>query len=226
MNWSEGQFILIDKPKTWTSFDVVAKLRNHLKSITGQKIKVGHAGTLDPLATGLLILATGKFTKKIEEAQGQDKVYEGIFEIGKTTPSYDLETAFDSELDYSSITIEDIEKAKSQLTGEITQLPPTHSAVKIDGVRAYKKARKNEEVKMRPRQVMIDSFEVTKVGLPEVHFRIACSKGTYIRSMANDFGKLLGVGAYLKELRRTGIGEFNVNDAQTIESFIQKYPSS
>ena len=226
MSWADGQFILIDKPKTWTSFDVVAKLRNHLKQVTGEKMKVGHAGTLDPLATGLLILATGKFTKKIEEVQGQDKVYEGIIEIGKTTPSYDLETEFDSEADFSSVTQADIEEAITKLTGEIEQFPPAHSAVKVDGVRAYKKARKNEEVKMRLRQVTVHSFKLLKGKLPEVHFQIACSKGTYIRSMANDFGKILGVGAYLKELRRTQIGDFNVSDALTVESFLENNPVS
>ena len=226
MSWADGQFILIDKPKTWTSFDVVAKLRNHLKQVTGEKMKVGHAGTLDPLATGLLILATGKFTKKIEEVQGQDKVYEGIIEIGKTTPSYDLETEFDSEADFSSVTQADIEEAITKLTGEIEQFPPAHSAVKVDGVRAYKKARKNEEVKMRLRQVTVHSFKLLKGKLPEVHFQIACSKGTYIRSMANDFGKILGVGAYLKELRRTQIGDFNVLDALTVESFLENNPVS
>jgi len=224
MSWADGQFILIDKPKTWTSFDVVAKLRNHLKQVTGEKIKVGHAGTLDPLATGLLILATGKFTKKIEEVQGQDKVYEGIIEIGKTTPSYDLETEFDSEANFSSITQTDIKEAITKLTGEIQQFPPAHSAVKVEGVRAYKKARKNEEVKMRLRQVTVHSFKLLNGKLPEVHFQIACSKGTYIRSMANDFGKILGVGAYLKELRRTQIGDFNVSDALTVESFLENNP--
>ncbi len=224
MNWDEGQFILIDKPKTWTSFDVVAKVRNHLKAICGHKVKVGHAGTLDPLASGLLILATGKFTKKIEEVQQTDKVYEGVIEIGKTTPSFDLETEFDSETDFFKVTIDSVEKAKESLTGEIIQLPPVHSAVKVDGVRAYKKARKNEEIKMRPRQVNIYSFEILNVEFPEIHFRIACSKGTYIRSMANDFGKLLGVGAYLKELRRTKIGEFDVLGAQTIDAFIEHNP--
>ncbi|MCP4457458.1 MAG: tRNA pseudouridine(55) synthase TruB [Cytophagales bacterium] len=225
MNWGEGQFILIDKPKTWTSFDVVAKIRNHLKGITGQKIKVGHAGTLDPLATGLLILASGKFTKKIDEIQSQNKVYEGVIEIGKTTPSYDLETEVDSEVDVSTVTTAAIEQAKCQLTGEIEQFPPTYSAVRIDGVRAYKKARKKEEIKMRPREVTVYSFDLMKKELPEIHFRIACSKGTYIRSIANDFGKLLGVGAYLKELRRTEIGDFKSSEAFTIESFIETHPA-
>ena len=224
MNWDEGQFILIDKPKNWTSFDVVAKLRYHLKRIMDHKVKVGHAGTLDPLATGLLILASGKFTKKIDEIQGQDKVYEGMIEVGRTTPSYDLETKFDSENDYSAITIDDVNQAISQLSGKFEQFPPAYSAVRIDGVRAYKKARKNEEVKMKPRVVNIYSFELLKLDLPDVHFRITCSKGTYIRSIANDLGKLLGVGAYLKELRRTKIADFKIENALSIETFIEINP--
>jgi len=214
MNWDEGQFILIDKPQGWTSFDVVKKIRNHVKA------KIGHAGTLDPLATGLLILATGKFTKRIDEVQGQDKRYEGIIEIGKTTPSYDLETPFDSETDSSRITLDDLEDARKQLMGTVAQIPPAHSAVQIDGVRAYKKARRKEEVVLQPRQVTIHAFEITRVDGSDVYFKIHCSKGTYIRSIAHDFGKLLGVGGYLKLLRRTAIGEFSVADAQTIDQFL------
>jgi tRNA pseudouridine55 synthase len=214
MNWDEGQFILIDKPKGWTSFDVVKKIRNRIKA------KIGHAGTLDPLATGLLILATGKFTKRIDEVQGQDKWYEGIIAIGKTTPSYDLETEFDSEASIKKVSSEDIEKARQALTGPLAQIPPAHSAVRIDGERAYKKARRREEVKMRPRHITVHSFEVTKVDLPDVHFRIHCTKGTYIRSMAHDFGQLLGVGGYLKELKRTAIGDFTVEEAYDLEEFL------
>lgn len=214
MNWDEGQFILIDKPQGWTSFDVVKKIRNHVKA------KIGHAGTLDPLATGLLILATGKFTKQIDEVQGQDKWYEGIIQIGKTTPSYDLETAFDSETDSSQIKDADIEHARKQLEGPLAQIPPAHSAVQIDGVRAYKKARRKEEVLLQPRQVTVHMFEIMQVEGTDVHFRIHCSKGTYIRSIAHDFGKLLGVGAYLKYLRRTAIGDFRVADARSIEQFL------
>ncbi len=217
MNWSDGAFILIDKPKDWTSFDVVKKIRNHLK------VKIGHAGTLDPLATGLLILATGKFTKKIDEVQGQDKVYEGIFEIGKTTPSFDLETEFDSESPFDHIGGKDIDAAVEKFIGEIIQYPPVHSAVRVDGVRAYKKARKNQEVKVRPRQVTVHSFEIIKFDSPEVHFRIHCSKGTYIRSIANDFGKELGVGAYLKSLKRMAIGDFMIADAYQLEDFLTKF---
>ncbi len=220
MNWAEGQFILVDKPKNWTSFDVVKKVRNHIQA------KIGHAGTLDPLATGLLILATGKFTKKIDEVQGQDKVYEGTFEIGKTTPSFDLETEFDSENSISHLTLADVEKVIPTFTGEITQFPPAHSAVRIDGERAYKKARKNQEVKLRPRQVTVHSFEVLESTLPEINFRIHCTKGTYIRSIANDLGIALGVGAYLKALTRTAIGDFKLEDAYNLEAFLEKFPKA
>lgn len=219
MNWDEGQFILIDKPKEWTSFDVVKKVRNRIKA------KIGHAGTLDPLATGLLILATGKFTKRIDEVQGQDKWYEGVIGIGKTTPSYDLETEFDSETAIDHITADQLEAARAALTGAIVQIPPAHSAVRIDGERAYKKARRREEVKMRPRHIEIHAFEIVKVDLPDVHFRIHCSKGTYIRSMAFDFGKLLGVGGYLKELKRTAIGDFKLSDAWSLDEFLNRYSS-
>lgn len=214
--YKEGQLLLIDKPFKWTSFDVVKKLRYALKVK-----KIGHAGTLDPLATGLLLIGTGKWTKKLEELQGQDKVYEGIIEIGKTTPSYDLETEFDSETDYSHLSESDFIEAARKLTGAIEQLPPAHSAIKINGERAYKKARRNEEVKMKVRQVMIHEFELKEINLPDLHFRIACSKGTYIRSMAHDFGKILGVGGYLKALRRTSIGEYQVSEASTVEEFLK-----
>ena len=218
MNWAEGQFILIDKPRDWSSFDVVKKIRNRLK------VKIGHAGTLDPLATGLLILATGKFTKRIEEVQGLEKCYEGIIELGKTTPSYDLETEFDSETSSDHITLGDIEAAIAKnFNGQIIQIPPSHSAVYIDGERAYKKARRNEEVKMKPRDVTIISFEVLQYSSSEVRFRIQCSKGTYIRSIAHDLGKVLGVGGYLKELRRTAIGEFSIDNAYKLDDFLDKF---
>lgn len=218
--YQAGQLLLIDKPVKWTSFDVVNKLRYAIKVK-----KIGHAGTLDPLATGLLLIGTGKWTKKLEELQGKDKVYEGIIELGKTTPSYDLETDFDSESDFAHLTEADLRKAAEQLTGTIEQVPPVHSAIKIGGERAYKKARRNEEVKMKVRQVTIHTFELVKIELPEVHFRIACSKGTYIRSMAHDFGKLLEVGGYLKSLRRTGIGAYDVAEAKTVEAFLKQLQS-
>lgn len=215
--FSEGRILLIDKPLTWTSFDVVKKLRYTLKVK-----KIGHAGTLDPLATGLLLVGTGKFTKKLNELQGLDKTYEGIFTIGKTTPSFDLETDFDSESTIDHLTEEDLQKAAKQLTGELDQVPPAHSAVRIKGERAYVKARQNQEVKIDPRRVTIRRFEITKVDLPDVYFSIDSSKGTYIRSMARDFGELLGVGAHLKSLRRTKIGNYEVKDAENLEQFVRK----
>ncbi|MEQ9466328.1 MAG: tRNA pseudouridine(55) synthase TruB [Ekhidna sp.] len=216
--YEEGRLLLINKPVDWTSFDVVKKLRYTLKVK-----KIGHAGTLDPLATGLLIIGTGKFTKKLNELQGLDKTYEGIIEIGKTTPSYDLETEFDSEVDWSHVTPEDISRAKELLSGPIQQVPPAHSAVKVDGERAYKKARKNKEVKLEPRSVTIYQFEVEADELPEVKFKVACSKGTYIRSLAHDFGQELGVGGYLKKLVRTSVGEYQLSDAVDLDEFIRQH---
>lgn len=215
--YAEGQILLIDKPLTWTSFDVVKKLRNALKVM-----KIGHAGTLDPLATGLLLIGTGKFTKKLNELQGLDKTYEGIITIGKTTPSFDLETDFDSEKPINHLTEQEIQEAAIKLTGPLAQVPPAHSAIRINGERAYKKARKNEEVKIDPRNIIIHSFEILAINGPDVQFRIACSKGTYIRSIARDFGELLGVGGHLKSLRRTKIGEFDVNNAEELDNFVAK----
>ncbi len=219
--FKEGALLLVDKPKTWTSFDVVKKIRYSLKIK-----KVGHAGTLDPLATGLLIVATGKYTKKIEEVQSQTKEYNGLICLGKTTPSYDLETEFDSEKDISHLSMDSIEEVVEQFRGEIEQYPPMHSAVKVDGVRAYKKARKNEQVELKPRQVMIHEFSILSWQLPFLEFRIRCSKGTYIRSIANDVGKSLGVGGYLHLLRRTKIGEYSVDDAHDLSSLIDQIKSS
>lgn len=216
INFNEGNTLLIDKPLEWTSFDVVKKIRG----LTRAK-KVGHAGTLDPLATGLLIICTGKFTKKLEGFQGEDKVYTGTFKLGATTPSYDLESEEDSHSDISGLTIEQIHKAAKKLTGTIDQLPPIFSAIKINGERAYEKARKGETPDLKTRSVTISRFEITKIELPEVHFEIECTKGTYIRSIARDLGELLGCGAYLTSLRRTRIGEFDVSEAQTIEQFEQ-----
>lgn len=212
-----GTVILVDKPLTWTSFDIVKKLRYHLKLK-----KIGHAGTLDPLATGLLILCTGKMTKQIETYQAQEKEYTGTFTIGATTPSYDLETEVENKKDFSHITQEELMKAAESLTGNIEQVPPIFSAIKVDGKRAYKGARQGEDVKLKSRTVEVKAFELTKVDLPVVTFRITCSKGTYIRSLARDFGEKLGVGAYLSSLRRTRIGDFNVDDAKTIEELTQK----
>lgn len=213
--FTEGKILLIDKPLTWTSFDVVKKLRYALKVK-----KIGHAGTLDPLATGLLLIGTGKFTKKLNELQGLDKVYEGVITIGKTTPSYDLETEFDNETSIDHLTEGDLWNAAKKLTGPIDQIPPAHSAVRINGERAYKKARKNEEVKIDPRRVIIHDFDLTKIDGADIHFRIGCSKGTYIRSMARDFGEILGVGGHLSALRRTMIGNYSVADADQLDEFI------
>ncbi len=216
--YEEGKLILIDKPQGWTSFDVVKKLRNTLNVR-----KIGHAGTLDPLATGLLLIGTGKFTKKLNELQGLDKTYQGVIEIGRTTPSYDLETEFDSEVDWSHVSSSALDAAKSKFTGVISQMPPAHSAVKVNGERAYKAARKNKVVKLQPRSILIHQFDIDSTNLPEIDFTVACSKGTYIRSLAHDFGKELGVGAYLKKLIRTSIGDYRLIDAHNLEEFIKQH---
>jgi tRNA pseudouridine55 synthase len=204
--------LLINKPLEWTSFDVVRKLRNKLKIR-----KIGHAGTLDPLATGLLILCTGKMTKRIDEYQAQEKEYTGRFVIGQTTPSNDLETETTQPVDITHVTTEDIIAATKQFTGLIDQVPPMHSAIKVDGKRAYELARKGDTAELKSRQVLISAFEITDIDLPSVSFRVVCSKGTYIRSLARDFGHALGVGAYLAELCRTRIGNFRLEDALQIE---------
>jgi tRNA pseudouridine55 synthase len=215
--YGSGAALLIDKPLTWTSFDVVKKLRYLLKVK-----KIGHAGTLDPLATGLLILCTGKMTKQINTYQEAEKEYEGTFTLGKTTPSYDLETEFDTEQDYSLVTSEMIDAVVATMTGHLQQMPPIYSAIKKDGVPAYKRARQNQEVKLDPRPVEIKEFEITRVALPEVDFRIVCSKGTYIRSMAHDFGAELEVGAHLSRLVRTRIGDFKLSEAWKLENFVDQ----
>ncbi len=221
LQYSEGKTLLIDKPLEWTSFDIVKKIRGTLKIK-----KVGHAGTLDPLASGLLIVCTGKHTKKIESYQGQEKEYTGIIQLGKTTPSFDLETEFNSEASTSLINLVEIENAiLDNFTGEISQVPPKFSALKVGGERLYKKARKNEEVIIKPRLVNVTEFSVLKYENPDVHFRIRCSKGTYIRSLANDLGQCLGCGGYLKALRRTKIGDFSVEEAKDIHSFVQELKS-
>jgi tRNA pseudouridine55 synthase len=231
------QVILIDKPFRWTSFDVVKKVSNILKTrlasgtaqqskVSGLKpkhIKVGHAGTLDPLATGLLILCTGSFTKKIAEIQGADKEYTGCFTIGSTTPSYDLETEKSESVNYNYVTNELIRDTAKKFTGVQMQFPPAHSAVKIGGVRAYTKARKGESVELIPKEVNIKEFEITSINLPQIHIRVVCTKGTYIRSLAHDFGKELGCGAHLSALSRTRIGEYLLKDALTVDDFILKY---
>lgn len=207
-----GQVLLINKPYDWTSFDVVRKIRSKIRIK-----KVGHAGTLDPLATGLLILCTGKFTKRINEYMAQEKEYTGTFVLGATTPTYDLESEPQNFSDYSFVTLEKLQEAAKQFTGIIYQVPPMHSAIKKDGKRVYELARRGETIELEPRKIQISGFEITQVNLPEVHFRVACSTGTYIRSLAHDFGKALGCGAYLGSLCRTRIGNFTLKDAMTIE---------
>jgi tRNA pseudouridine55 synthase len=221
--YQNGQVLLIDKPLTWTSFQVVNKLRWEIRQrFNIKKIKVGHAGTLDPLATGLLIICTGKQTKQIDTYQGQVKEYTGTFTIGGTTPSYDLETAVEETFPIAHISEELLHKTTEQFTGEIQQKPPIFSAIKKDGKRLYELARKGETTEIKERTVTVSKFEITKINLPEVAFRIICSKGTYIRSMAFDFGKALNSGAHLSALRRTKIGNFSVEDALSVEEFIEK----
>lgn len=215
--FAEGEVLLVDKPITWTSFDVVGKLRNTMKPL---KLKVGHAGTLDPLATGLLIICTGKLTKQIDSFQAEDKEYTGTITLGATTPSYDLETEVDQTFNISAITEEQIYAAAKTFEGEIDQFPPAHSALKINGERVYEKARRGEEVELKSRRVIINSFKIEKIELPLVYFKIKCSKGTYIRSIANDFGKALNNGSYLSSLRRTMSGDFHVDNAWNLEELI------
>lgn len=218
-NLLEGGVLLINKPLEWTSFDVVKKARNLLRTqFEVKKIKVGHAGTLDPLASGLLVVCTGKFTKRIAEFQGQEKEYTGTFTLGATTPSYDLETEIDQTFPTANIKNESIESAIKKFTGTIDQFPPLFSALKKDGERLYEKARRGEEVQVDARQVHIHEFEITRVYLPKIDFRVVCSKGTYIRSLAHDFGKALNSGAHLSSLCRTRIGNFHLNQAIDIET--------
>ena len=215
-----GEIILIDKPLDWTSFQVVNKIRWLIRSTFGiKKIKVGHAGTLDPLASGLLILCTGKMTKSIEQFMGQEKEYTGTFTLGATTPSYDLETEIDNTFPTDHITEELLHNTLDQFVGTIDQYPPVFSALKKDGKRLYEFAREGIEVEIPTRKVNIRSFELTQKAIPKVDFKVICSKGTYIRSLVNDFGKALNSGAHLSALRRTRIGEFNIEQAVSIEDF-------
>lgn len=212
----DGAVILIDKPLRWTSFDALNKLRWLVKMK-----KIGHCGTLDPLATGLLICCTGKMTKKITEYQKQEKEYTGIIHLGAVTPTYDLESEPEQQLPFEHLTTEEIKAGTAAFTGDILQTPPIHSAIKKDGKRVYELARQGIEVKLEPRPVSIKTFEITKIELPEVHFRVVCSTGTYIRSLANDFGAALGCGGYLQELRRTKIGDYSVDDALTVDEWVK-----
>jgi len=213
----DGEVILIDKPLHWTSFDAVKKIR----ILTGVS-KVGHAGTLDPLATGLLIICTGHFTKKISTYMGMEKEYTGSIALGATTPTYDLESKPENFKDISFISANNIYSAAKNFTGEILQTPPVHSAIKKEGKPVYLLARKGEAVKLEPRNITISLFEITSIVLPEIYFRVVCSTGTYIRSLANDFGKALGTGAYLSSLRRTRIGNFLVDDALLPQQFEER----
>jgi tRNA pseudouridine55 synthase len=216
----EGQILLIDKPLKFTSFQAVNKMKWALKSKLGlKKIKIGHAGTLDPLATGLLLVCTGKFTKKITELQLQTKEYRGIFCVGATTPSYDLETEIDARFPFEHIDKDLIDKSILQFLGEINQKPPIFSAIKKEGKRLYEHARAGETIEIEARKTTIHEFEITRIALPEIDFRVVCSKGTYIRSLAFDFGKVLHSGAHLTALRRTRIGDFDVAKAISLDDF-------
>lgn len=225
--FKSGQILLIDKPLTWSSFQAVNKVRWVIrKAFDIKKIKVGHAGTLDPLATGLLVICTGKFTKRLSEFQGQIKEYTGEITLGGTTPSYDLESEVTETFPTDHITEEQIHETTKQFIGDIQQMPPIFSALKKDGKRLYEYARNNEEVVITPRQVNISVFEITKIDLPKVEFRVVCSKGTYIRSLAFDFGKAVQSGGHLSKLRRTKIGEFNADDAICPIEFEKQYLGS
>lgn len=225
-NFKEGEVLLIDKPLEWTSFDVVNKIRYAIafsQKLPKRKVKVGHAGTLDPLATGLLILCTGKKTKAINEYQNMTKVYSGEMHLGYSTPSYDAETEPDATFETAHITPELIERVRQQFLGKIAQLPPIFSAVKVDGKRLYQHARKgrtSEDVKIEARPIEIFEFEITQIQMPKLRFRVSCSKGTYIRSLAHDFGKALESAAYLSSLRREAIGNFSVENAQSVEGLV------
>ena len=226
-DFKNGQTILIDKPLNWTSFQVVNKLRWAIRQkFNIKKIKVGHAGTLDPLATGLLIICTGKFTKTIDLLQAQTKEYTGTFTLGATTPSYDLETEVNEVFSTKHISQENIKDATKPFLGEIEQTPPLYSALKKDGVRLYELARKGETTEIKSRKITIFEFEITKIEMPNIDFRVVCSKGTYIRSLANDFGKILKTGSHLSALRRTKSGDFNVDTAVSPEDFILKLNST
>jgi tRNA pseudouridine55 synthase len=215
--FEQGQVLLVDKPLEWTSFDAVRKIRYLTKTK-----KVGHAGTLDPLATGLLIICTGKFTKKINEYMAQEKEYTGTITLGAITPTYDLESAPQDFKPFEHLTEGEIKKATEPFTGPILQTPPIHSAIKKEGKRVYELARKGVDVKLDPRPVTIHAFEITKIELPVVHFKVVCSTGTYIRSLANDFGEALGCGGHLSSLCRTRIGAFLLSDAKGIEEWEQQ----
>lgn len=221
-----GEVLLFDKNQDWTSFDLVKRVRNSLcRKMKLKKLKVGHAGTLDPLATGLMILCTGKATKQIESFQQKEKEYLATLKLGATTPSFDMETEEDSVIDYSHVTRGIFEKAIKKFLGEIDQVPPVFSAVKVKGKRAFEYARKGEDIKLQPKRIVIKQIVVELFNLPFVKIKVVCSKGTYIRSLARDLGRELNCGAYLTDLRRSRIGEFNVDDAFTIDFFLKNLDS-
>jgi len=222
-SFSEGEILLVNKPREWTSFDVVNNFRYFLKSKLGiKKIRIGHAGTLDPLATGLLILCTGRFTKKIEEFKEYDKEYTGTFILGATTPSYDMETKIDATYPVEGITQAMIRETAERFLGSSFQVPPVFSAIKIGGRRAYDYARQKKELALEPKPIQIAAFEITRITMPEVGFRIICSKGTYIRALVRDFGAALHSGAYLSELCRTRIGPYYLRDANELDELKKK----
>ena len=218
-DFEKGELLLIDKPIDWTSFDAVNKVRRLISRRIGKKLKVGHAGTLDPKATGLLLICTGAMTKRINDLVGLEKEYTGTIFLGATTPSFDSETEIDREFEINHLTSEIIQAATQNFIGTIQQVPPQFSAKLVDGKRAYLSARKNKEVRIEPVTITIYEFEITGFELPEVSFRVVCSKGTYIRSLARDFGKAVHSGAYLTSLRRTRIGQYGIQDALTIDQF-------
>jgi len=224
INYLEGQVLLINKPLSWTSFDVVKKIRNTLRSeLNIKKIKVGHAGTLDPLANGLLIVCTGRFTKRIDSLQSQKKEYIAEFTLGATTPSYDLETDFDEVFGFKHINKKMIHDAAKSLTGNILQTPPIYSAIKQNGKRLYEYARKGENIKIKERNVVVSSFTIEDINMPIIRAKIICEKGTYIRSLAHTFGKKLNSGAHLSSLKRTRIGKFKISQAIDIQEFIDSF---
>ena len=217
-NFEQGEILLVNKPRKWTSFDVVNLVRNYIRKDLGlRKLKIGHAGTLDPLASGLLILCTGRMTKQIEKFKEYDKEYTGTFTLGATTPSFDLEQEIDQHYPWEHVTRENILGAVKSMTGTYDQLPPIFSANKIKGKRAYEYARREQEVVMRPKRITISAFEIEELNLPEIHFRIVCSKGTYIRALARDLGTALNTGAHLTALCRTRVGPYLLKDAYDIE---------
>lgn len=222
-NFQAGEVLLVDKPLTWTSFDVVNKLRYQLKHKTGiKRFKVGHAGTLDPLASGLLIVCCGKATKTIESFMGMPKEYTGTIVLGATRPSYDMETEIEETFDISEITESQINTAVQTFMDTIEQVPPLFSAKKIEGKKAYEFARKGIDINLKPNTITIHEYEITRIDLPEIDFRVKCSKGTYIRSLAHDLGQELGVGGYLKSLRRTAIGDYKITDALSVENWVSE----